>query len=108
MGVCRLAGRLGPPVRRESGGERGELREEGRWRGEEGELRGQRRRGDSDGEDQDMEEESKVLSRHHSTTLSSTWSSCTLQPSLQSSVVATTVPPRPSADPADSGKSKMR
>ena len=50
----RLAGRLGPPVWRE-GGERGEQREERR----EEEQRRQRRR-DSEGEDQEMDEDSKV------------------------------------------------
>ena len=52
----RLAGRLGPPVWRE-GDERGDLREERRA---EEEQRKQRRRRDSEGEDLEMEEESKV------------------------------------------------
>ena len=59
----RLAGRLGPPVWRE-GGERGDPREERRGEEEqrrgEGEQRRQRRRRDSEGEDLEMEEESKV------------------------------------------------
>ena len=56
----RLAGRLGPPVRRESG-ERGGPREE--RRGEEEQSRRRRRR-DSEGEDLEIEEESKVRALH--------------------------------------------
>lgn len=57
MYLPRLAGRLGPPVRRESG-ERGEQpREERR---EEEEPRRRRSRRDSEGEDQEMDQECKV------------------------------------------------
>ena len=103
--VPRLAGRLGPPVRRESG-ERGELQREERR--EEEDHRRQRSRRDSEGEDQEMDQESKVRIAKAPFLVYFNLPISSLQPSLQSSVVATTAPPRPNTDPSDDGKSKMR